>query len=168
MNITPRTMCVAVCSLFVCFLIYFAWLRNPQTPDPSLPGEVVLTSAHTNLPMDTNSETRAPLPTAVLPPERTVPTDEIAGIGAVLRFDRESRTIRITDTVPNSPADQAGLAGLIVHKIDDVFTTDMKLDECVGRVRGPAGTIVRLELIDPDQNETNTVELTRATIRVRL
>jgi C-terminal processing protease CtpA/Prc len=37
----------------------------------------------------------------------------------------------------------------------------MGIQECVNLLRGPAGSMVRLELFDPDANETRSVVLTR-------
>jgi C-terminal processing protease CtpA/Prc len=45
--------------------------------------------------------------------------------------------------------------------VDGVSTTGKSLAECLGLIRGKAGTKVRLELVNPKRNETNTVELTR-------
>jgi len=90
------------------------------------------------------------------------PGSEVVGVGIALDLDRETRTVRITKVIPNSPASQAGLsAGLIVQRIDDVSTTGKGLTECAGLIRGLSGTKVRLELVDPKQNTTNTVEVTR-------
>src|SRR6185503_17128815 len=87
---------------------------------------------------------------------------EVVGIGAALRMDNRSRTLRIMNVFPGTPAERAGLtAGLIIHKVDDVLVAGLPLQECVNLIRGPIGSTVRLELIDPQQEETNTVELTR-------
>jgi CubicO group peptidase (beta-lactamase class C family) len=87
---------------------------------------------------------------------------EIVGVGMKLRFDQPTRTIRIESVFSNTPASQAGLpAGLIMRKIDDIPVAGKSLDWCASLIRGKAGTKVRLELIKPERNETNTVELTR-------
>jgi len=49
----------------------------------------------------------------------------------------------------------------MIQRIDDIATTSKTLAENVNLLRGKAGTTVRLELINSDQNTTNTVELTR-------
>jgi C-terminal processing protease CtpA/Prc len=98
---------------------------------------------------------------------RARPEREIVGIGAALKWDQESGAPQIANVLPNSPALQAGLsAGLIIHKIDAIATKGMRLEDCVSLIRGPVGTKVRLELIDPEQNETNTVELTRQRLQI--
>ena len=96
-----------------------------------------------------------------------VPREEIVGIGAMLHFDKELGAIVIRGSVPNSPAAEAGLnSGLILSKIDGTFTEGLKLAKCVELVRGAPGTVVRLEVVDPEQNETNVVELTRRRVVV--
>jgi CubicO group peptidase (beta-lactamase class C family) len=87
---------------------------------------------------------------------------EVVGVGIALDLDRETRVVRITKVIPNSPASQAGLsAGLILQRIDDVSTTGKGLTECAALIRGLSGTKVRLELVDSQDNTTNTLELTR-------
>jgi C-terminal processing protease CtpA/Prc len=48
-----------------------------------------------------------------------------------------------------------------VKRIDDTDTTGKSLAECSRLVRGPKGTSVRLELIDPERSGITKVELTR-------
>jgi CubicO group peptidase (beta-lactamase class C family) len=87
---------------------------------------------------------------------------QMVGIGTALDFDPATQTLRITNVFAKSPAAQTGLyAGLLVQKIDDVSTIGKSLAECVDLVRGPAGTKVRLVILDPERNATTTVELTR-------
>ncbi len=86
-----------------------------------------------------------------------------AGVGLVLAAPNHA--ITIMGIVPNSSASQAGLKrGMVVEKIDGAPTDGMKLKECVDKVRGAAGTKVTLELVDPKNDTTNTVELTREKI----
>ena len=77
-------------------------------------------------------------------------------------IDHETRTVRITKVIPNSPASSSGLsAGLIIQKIEDIPTETKSLGECVNLIRGKVGTTVRLEWVNPERKETNTVEVTR-------
>jgi carboxyl-terminal processing protease len=85
----------------------------------------------------------------------------------VLKRDSQSGAPQIAGVLPNSPAAEAGLSsGLIICKIDDVLTVGMGIGQCAKLIRGPIGTKVRLQLVDPDQNETNTVELTRQRVPI--
>jgi hypothetical protein len=92
----------------------------------------------------------------------------IVGIGVSMERDKQTGAIRITQVLPNSPAAQAGLtAGIIIQKIDDVSIAGKAPEECAMLIRGTAivGTTVRMQLFNPNKNETNTVELTRQIIQ---
>jgi carboxyl-terminal processing protease len=94
-----------------------------------------------------------------------LPSGEAVGVGVGLALDSTNHAVRIIQVVSNSPAAQAGLStGLIVKKIDETPVTGKDLLECVGLIRGTAGTQVRLELVNPSHSETNTVDLTRRKI----
>jgi hypothetical protein len=87
---------------------------------------------------------------------------DLVGIGVGLDLDEKTRAPRITKIIPNSPTSLAGVsAGLIMQKIDGIPTAGKTIAECVALIRGPPGTKVRLELLDPVQNKTTTVEITR-------
>jgi carboxyl-terminal processing protease len=87
---------------------------------------------------------------------------EIIGVGVALELSEQLGGLRITKVLPNSPAAQAGLSdGLVIAKIDDVATAGKTLTQCVDLIRGPAGSKVRLELIDSERMVTRTVEVTR-------
>ncbi len=86
-----------------------------------------------------------------------------AGVGLVLGIKDEK--ITIMDVLPNTPASKAGLVpGLVIQKIDGTNTKGMQLEDCVGMIRGPVDTRVKIELVDT-ANKTNTVELTREKIQ---
>jgi CubicO group peptidase (beta-lactamase class C family) len=91
-----------------------------------------------------------------------MPIREVTGVGTALDLDEKTGTPRITRILPDSPASTARLpSGLFVKRIDDTATTGKSLAECSRLMRGPEGTIVRLELIDPERPGITTVELTR-------
>jgi CubicO group peptidase (beta-lactamase class C family) len=94
-----------------------------------------------------------------------LPAGEAVGVGVGLALDSTNHAVRIIQVVSNSPAAQAGLStGLIVKRIDETPLAGKDLLECVGLIRGTAGTKVRLELVDTNHNETNTIELIRRRI----
>jgi hypothetical protein len=96
----------------------------------------------------------------LLPPGNTV------GVGIALVSDPTNHAVRIIQVLSNSPAAQAGLySGLVVQEIDGIPIAGRDLIECVGLIRGTAGTKVRLKLVNPNLPETNTVELVRQRIR---
>jgi membrane protease YdiL (CAAX protease family) len=83
-----------------------------------------------------------------------------AGIGVELGA-KENQLV-ILQVLPNTPAAAAGLSrGLVIQKIDGTTTAGKPPSDCGDLVRGPVGSKVKLELIDPAQSRTNTVELTR-------
>ena len=91
--------------------------------------------------------------------------EHLAGVGVMLKA--EDHTLKIMQVLPDSPALRAHLTpGLVILKIDDISTEDMKLKVCVDKLRGEPGTKVRLELLDPNKGETNKVELTREEIKL--
>jgi membrane protease YdiL (CAAX protease family) len=90
--------------------------------------------------------------------------EHYAGIGIELR-EKDNRVI-IVQALPNSPAAKAGLgSGLVIQKIDGISTDGKSLQQCADLGRGPAGSKVVYELVDPTQHQTNTVTLTRESIQ---
>jgi CubicO group peptidase (beta-lactamase class C family) len=90
------------------------------------------------------------------------PIYEIVGIGTNIALDSETKAMRIMKVIPNSPAAQAGVAeGLIIQKIDDKQIKGLSLHECIKLLAGPAGSKVRLALVDSKSKESKSVELTR-------
>ena len=87
---------------------------------------------------------------------------EIVGIGAALGLDKDTQLLQITKVFPASPAFSAGLSnGLLIQKINGQSTIGKTPGACAELIRGPAGSKVRLEIINTTRNETNIVELTR-------
>lgn len=88
------------------------------------------------------------------------------GIGAQLGFDEKERLI-IQSPLDESPSIRAGLqAGDIIAAIDDKPTVGLSLDEAVSKIRGPAGTEVKLTLVRVGQDKPFDVTLKRETIKV--
>ncbi len=89
--------------------------------------------------------------------------EAITGIGVEL--GEKDHKVIVRQIVPNTPAAKAGLsAGLVIQKIDGATTDGKSLKDCGDMVRGPAGSRVRLELVDVMHNKTNAVELARGRI----
>ena len=119
----------------------------------------------------TNAPTQAAPPSA--PPSYAAPetirsAEEIVGIGAVLsRPDAENGVVQITRVLPNSPAETAGLVGpLNIYKVDGISLQGVSLADCVGMLRGPAGSKVRLEVGKPLEEGTFEVEMIRQRVVV--
>ena len=134
--------------------------RGPRPPQSTASANVTTNTAELGAP-PVEFEGVAP------PDSSPPPQDEIVGIGAILRQDRDRGATMIVGVAPGSPAAAAGLAGnFVILKIDDIAAEGIGLQECVKRTRGPAGTTVRLELFDTEANETRTLTLTRQRIKL--
>lgn len=95
------------------------------------------------------------------------PTEEIVGIGAVLRYDNDAGLPLVMNTVPGSPAERAGLkAGLLVQKVNDTPLAGLPLAECINLIRGPVGSKVRIEVRDSEQNTVIPFELKRERLQL--
>jgi len=109
------------------------------------------------------SSARAPDSRQLVPSQ---PTNEIVGIGAALKMN--SGELIIMSLVQGGPAEKAGIpSGWIVDKVDGASTRDLPLADCVQMIRGPIGTKVKLELLEPETNERRVFEVTRETIVVQ-
>ncbi len=83
------------------------------------------------------------------------------GIGIFIDI-RDGHLI-VVQPIEGTPAFKAGLrAGDRIRMINNMPTDGMALQEAVGRIRGPAGTKVTLQIGRPDQ--TFTVDITRARV----
>jgi C-terminal processing protease CtpA/Prc len=92
--------------------------------------------------------------------EMCTPPDRVVGIGMQLKI--ADGQVVIEAVLPDKPAARAGLtAGLVVRKIDGTATTGTDLGRWVEMIRGEAGTTVALEVFDPSDGSTRTVEAVR-------
>jgi carboxyl-terminal processing protease len=90
---------------------------------------------------------------------------DLSGIGAEIGIKQER--LSIIAPLPDSPAQAAGLrAGDQIRAIDDVDTTGMSVEEAVSKIRGEAGTEVKL-LIGRGGASPQTVTIKRALIQVK-
>jgi CubicO group peptidase (beta-lactamase class C family) len=88
---------------------------------------------------------------------------ELVGIGAALDLNAQTHVLSITKVFAKSPADQAGLStGLVIQKINGATLEGKNMSDCLQLLRGPAGSKVQLEVIDPQSKESRVVEVTRA------
>jgi S1-C subfamily serine protease len=167
MKTTIRRLAFLVGILLVLVLIVALW---PQRPKNSASSKTNATDAINTKAGVAEALDVLPPPTPTPRPERgPVSPEEIVGIGAVLRGDNRTGTVRIVDVLPDSPAFRAGLtSGLIIQKVDGVEIAGLGLVKCVSLLRGPAGSKVRVEVIDPDAESTNVVELIRQRVKVQM
>jgi len=77
------------------------------------------------------------------------------GIGA--RFTQIEDYIAVADLIPNSPAQKAGVQkDDILVAVDDQLVDDITFSKIIEKIRGKAGTTVKLTLDRPDQNSSLT------------
>jgi S1-C subfamily serine protease len=100
-------------------------------------------------------------------PRQAPPVEEIVGIGAMLRFDNDTGQLVVMNTIPGSPAERAGLReGMLIQKVNDTLLAGVPLAECIALIRGPVGSKVRLEVLDPQKNAVIPVELIRERVQL--
>jgi carboxyl-terminal processing protease len=95
--------------------------------------------------------------------ERDYTRGSFEGIGAEV----ETRDGHVTIVAPfdGSPAAQAGLKpGDAILKVDDQDVTGLPLEQVISKILGPAGTHVKLTVLDPKTGEKRDLDLVRAKI----
>lgn len=91
--------------------------------------------------------------------------NSFSGIGAELGKDKDDNLI-VVSPISGFPADKAGLrAQDIIASINDETTSNMSIDDAVGKIRGEKGTDVKLQIIRA-KSEALTLTITRDTIQV--
>jgi carboxyl-terminal processing protease len=90
---------------------------------------------------------------------------ELEGIGASITVRRQRPTI--VYTIPRSPARAAGLkAGDVIIEVDGQDVQGLSLEQLVQRVRGPAGSEVRLKVLHGDPAKPVEFTIKRAKVDV--
>ena len=86
------------------------------------------------------------------------------GIGASLSMNKDKQPIIVT-TLPNTPAEKAGLkSNDIILAVDEKTTQDLTTDQVVGLVRGVVGTKVKLLILHEGDTLPVEIEIVRAEI----
>lgn len=90
---------------------------------------------------------------------------ELEGIGA--EVTDKGDFVEIVSPLPGSPAEAAGiLPGDLIIGVDGEDTTGQDLFTVITKVRGPAGTTVRLKIIREGETEPLEFEIVRAKITI--
>jgi carboxyl-terminal processing protease len=90
---------------------------------------------------------------------------EYAGIGAYVTMHDGNLTILAP--IAGSPAEEVGLkSGDIILEIDGESVAGLDLDLAASKMRGPAGTTVRLLVLPAGETESLEIEITRAIIEL--
>jgi carboxyl-terminal processing protease len=88
---------------------------------------------------------------------------EFEGIGAYVEM-KDGRLV-IVAPMDGTPAQQANLRpGDVVLQVDGETVAGLPIDQVIGRILGPAGTQVTLNILTPDSGQTRDVTLIRARI----
>ncbi len=102
----------------------------------------------------------------MLKQERNATRGRFEGIGAEVQM--KNGQLVIVAPIDGSPAQKAGLKpGDIILKVDDQDISGLPLDQAVDRILGPAGTRVKLTVLNLTTAATKDVLLTRASITVQ-
>ncbi len=92
-----------------------------------------------------------------------------AGIGSVIRMSKKENRAVVSEPYEGTPSFVAGMkAGDVILSIDDNDIEGMKLEDVTQRLRGEAGTNVKVKVNRPGENEPLTFILTRKTIQLPL
>ncbi len=88
-----------------------------------------------------------------------------SGVGIAIRVDDDTKLLRVTDVIPNGPAEKAGLQpGDVIMTIDGRSTKGLASDDDAKMLRGKEGSIVRLTIDRNGAPLANQVSITRAVI----
>ena len=99
-----------------------------------------------------------------LPPQRFESqsisiASKLFGIGLQLEGDATGKVI-VVGTVPNAPAEKAGIqSGDSIIAIDDKPTSGISIEACAKKIRGNKGTTVKLTLLRPTEKTPKKMTL---------
>jgi carboxyl-terminal processing protease len=98
--------------------------------------------------------------------EQSLTRGSFEGIGAEVQM--KNNQLVIVAPIDGSPAQKAGLKpGDVILKVDNQEVSGLPLDQAVEKILGPAGTQVKLTILNPKTNTTRDMTLIRASITVR-
>ncbi|HMO78574.1 MAG TPA: S41 family peptidase [Candidatus Paceibacterota bacterium] len=90
---------------------------------------------------------------------------EFFGVG--MEISSKEKMIVVVSPLKNTPAEKAGiLADDVIVSIDGVPTLSMGVDDAVSRIRGPAGTKVKLNVYRKSTEQNFDVEIVREKINI--
>lgn len=79
-------------------------------------------------------------------------TSDYVGIGVHLTYDQDTDVIRVLGTMPNSPAENAGIkGGDLIFQVNDLLISEDTYLEGVNAIRGEENTDVKLKVKRGDQ-----------------
>lgn len=87
--------------------------------------------------------------------------------GVGMNVDQDRRGLRVLNVFEGSPAERGGIKkGDFITEVDGRSIAGLSADVATARIKGPAGTAVSLELVDPEDFEPRTLKLKRERIEI--
>jgi carboxyl-terminal processing protease len=87
--------------------------------------------------------------------------------GVGMNVDRDKRGLRVLNVFEGSPAARGGVRkGDFITEVDGRSIAGQSADAATARIKGPAGTEVSLQIVDPKTFDPRTVKLKRARIEI--
>jgi carboxyl-terminal processing protease len=87
--------------------------------------------------------------------------------GVGMNVDQDKRGLRVLNVFEGSPAKRGGVKkGDFITEVDGRSIAGQAADVATAKIKGPAGTTVSLQLVDPENFEPRTVKLKRARIEI--
>jgi carboxyl-terminal processing protease len=95
--------------------------------------------------------------------ERNLTKGQLEGIGAEVQM--KNGQLMIVAPLDGSPAQRAKLkSGDIIQKVDGRDVSGLPLDQAVDLILGPAGTTVKLTILDPHTGQAREITIIRARV----
>jgi carboxyl-terminal processing protease len=92
-------------------------------------------------------------------------TGEFEGVG--MTVEKDERGLRVLEAFEGSPAAAAGIRkGDVILAVDGRSIAGLNSSLATGRIKGPAGTTVRLEVFTPGAEDTRSVRVKREKIEI--
>jgi carboxyl-terminal processing protease len=87
--------------------------------------------------------------------------------GVGMSVDQDKRGLRVLNVYEDSPAERAGIVkGDFITEVDGRSIAGLSAQVATARIKGPAGTTVALQLVDPESFEPRTLKLEREEIEI--
>ena len=87
--------------------------------------------------------------------------------GVGMNVDQDKRGLRVLNVFEGSPAEKAGIVqGDFITEVDGESIAGVSSDVATARIKGPAGTQVSLEVVDPENFEPRTLKIEREQIEI--
>ncbi|NLT05939.1 MAG: S41 family peptidase [Solirubrobacterales bacterium] len=87
--------------------------------------------------------------------------------GVGMNVDQDKRGLRVLNVFEGSPAEQAGIdKGDFITEVDGESIAGLSAEVATARIKGPAGSEVSLEIVDPETFEPRTLKIEREQIEI--